>query len=163
DNVANAADFEVINEAIRNEELLYSIRNDYVASKKLFLSYYSDHFQPGQYYDGENYFGRLRFTIDPYITAINIIDNSTIIYYYSSWLWEEGRCKEKGNEIVCKIYAGPIFGNMAYYGSPTYYTYQKVENKIIVTNGDIFTITSSGLIQDGTTSVWSKYDRNKRY
>lgn len=154
----NASDFDVINQAIYSEEVLKSYKHaTYIATKELFL-------ENGWYSDSDAKFGRLRFTIENYINAINIIDDNTLCLYGAS-LWPEGKCNEKNHdELVYKLYAGPVFGNMAYYGSPiSYYTYQKLENKIFVSNGDIYTISSSGLIKDGGSDLWKKYDRNKQY
>ena len=52
---------------------------------------------------------------------------------------------------------------MTYYGTPSYYTYTRVDNKIIVSNGDIYTVANGGLIKDGGSSKWSKYDPSKVY
>lgn len=152
-----ASDFDVINQAIYSGEVLKSYKNaTYIATKELFL-------ENGYYSDSNAKFGRLRFTIESGTNAINIIDGNTLCLYGGS-LWPEGKCNDKNDDLVYKLYAGPVFGNMAYYGSPiSYYTYQRFENKILVSNGDIYTISSSGLIQDGDTDLWRKYDRNKQY
>ena len=69
------------------------------------------------------------------------------------------------DDVLYKFYAGPIFGKMVYRSeNPTYYTYTRVENKIIVSNGDIYTIMEDGsLIEDGSSYKWSKYDPKKEY
>lgn len=155
-DAAKASDFDVINEAIRSKEVLSSYRHaTYVATKELFL-------ENGWYSDSNAKFGRLRFTIQNIANAINIIDKNTLAFYSAS-LWPEGECAESGHELVYRLYAGPIFGDMAYYGRPTYYTYQKNGNKIFVSDGDIYTITSSGLIKDGGTTMWKKYNHDKQY
>ncbi|MBR3758730.1 MAG: DUF1566 domain-containing protein [Bacteroidaceae bacterium] len=79
--------------------------------------------------------------------------------FYIGYLYEDGA---SNNEALYTFYAGSIFGNMTYYGTPTYYTYAKVDNKLIVSNGDIYTVTSDGLIKDGSSALWSKYDPKKR-
>ena len=155
-SVAKESDFNEINKAIHNHEVLSSYRYDgeiheYVASRDLFFN------DDGYYNDYESYFGRLRFSITSQITVIHILDEQTLQVYYAS-LYETGTSKE---DAVYSFYAGPIFGNMTYYGSPSYYTFFRVDNKLILSNGDIYTVTSSGLIKDGDTTLLSKYDPAK--
>lgn len=152
--VAKQSDFNAINEAIDNEEVLSSYRTGkYIASYDLFIG--SD----GQYNDSAASFGRLRFTIPTVINTIRIVDSNTLIFYVG-YLYVDGRGY---GDAVYKLYAGRIFGNMAYYGSPTYYTYAKADNKILVSNGDIYTIVDGGLIKDGGSSRLSKYDPTQRH
>jgi len=154
--VAKQSDFNIINEAIDNEEVLSSYRyggqiHKHIASYDEFID--SD----GAYSDSDASFGRLRFTISTPINAIRIVDDTTLLSY-SAWLYIDGRGT---GDIVYRFYAGRIFGNMAYYGTPSYYTYAKVDNKLIVSNGDIYTVVDGGLIKDGSSAKWSKYDPTK--
>ncbi|MDO5482973.1 MAG: hypothetical protein Q4F47_08055 [Bacteroidaceae bacterium] len=156
-DVAKQSDFNVINEAIDNEEVLSSYRyggqiHKHIASYDEFIG--SD----GVYSDSNASFGRLRFTISNHINAIRIVDDTTLLFY-SAWLYIDGR---GSGDVVYKLHAGRIFGNMAYYGTPSYYTYAKVDNKLIVSNGDIYTVVDGGLIKDGSSAKWSKYDPAKR-
>lgn len=152
-SVAKQSDFNEINKAIRNKEVLTSYKyNEYVASRDLFIN--SD----GSYNDTDSHFGRLRFSIDFFINVVRILDDQTLVFYIG-YLYEDGA---SNNEALYTFYAGSIFGNMTYYGTPTYYTYAKVGNKLIVSNGDIYTVTSDGLIKDGSSALWSKYDPKKR-
>ena len=155
---ATQSDFKIIDEAINNHELLASYsyggqRYNYYATKDLFFS--SD----GMYTDTDSHFGRLRFSIQSQVTVIHVIDNTTLTKYYAD-LYRGGASSE---DKVFKIYAGPIFGNMEYCGPPTYYTYVIAGNKMIVSNGDIYTISTNGLIREGTSSLMSKYDPNVRH
>ena len=153
--VGKQSDFNEINKAINNHELLSSyptIGNYYYASRELFLN-------NGMYSDSDAHFGRLRFSVPNPITVYRILDNQTFLLY-NPFLYEDGA---GSGEAVYKLYAGSIFGNMTYYDNPTYYTYYKSDNKLFVSNGDIFTITGIGLIKDGSSAVFSKYDPTKRY
>ena len=151
-SVAKEADFDEINKAIRNKEVLTSYKyNEYVASRDLFIN--SD----GSYSDSDSHFGRLRFSIKSFINVVRILDDNTLLFYVG-YLYEDG--SDAGEELY-SFYAGSIFGQMIYYGTPTYYTYAKVDNKLIVSNGDIYTVTSNGLIKDGSSDLWSKYEPNK--
>lgn len=151
-SVAKQSDFDEINEAIRNQEVLKSYKNyDYVASRDLFID------NDGRYSDTDSYFGRLRFSIQSFINVVRILDDQTLVFYIG-YLYEDGASSD---EALYSFYAGSIFGNMTYYGTSSYYTYAKVDNKLIVSNGDIYTITSSGLIKDGSSALWSKYNPKK--
>ena len=152
-DVAKTSDFDVINEAIYNHELLshytYGGTTHYYYAE---YDYFID--ENGRYSDTEANAGRLRFTIENPIAAVRIKDDNTILYY-TAWLYVDGRSSE---EAVYRLYAGPIFNNMTYYGTPQYYSYARSGNKLIVTNGDIFTIVDGSLIKDGSSKLWSKYD-----
>lgn len=151
-SVAKEADFDEINKAIRNKEVLTSYKyNEYVASRDLFIN--SD----GSYSDSDSHFGRLRFSIKSFINVVRILDDNTLLFYVG-YLYEDG--SDAGEELY-SFYAGSIFGQMTYYGTPSYYTYAKVDNKLIVSNGNIYTVTSNGLIKDGSSDLWSKYEPNK--
>lgn len=151
-SVAKEADFDEINKAIRNKEVLTSYKyNEYVASRDLFIN--SD----GSYSDSDSHFGRLRFSIKSFINVVRILDDNTLLFYVG-YLYEDG--SDAGEELY-SFYVGSIFGQMTYYGTPSYYTYAKVDNKLIVSNGNIYTVTSNGLIKEGSSELWSKYEPNK--
>ena len=156
--VAKQSDFNEINEAIYNHELLrtYGENVKYYATRDLFIG--SD----GSFGTSGSEFGRLNGSISSGNNFVRVVDNSTI-QRFTGGLCLEGARYGEGSIPAYKLYAGPIFGNMAYYGSGAYYTYVKQGNKIIVTNGDIYTIVDGGLIKDGTSEKLSKYDPSKRY
>ena len=160
--VAKQSDFNEINKAINNHELLKSYGGhgtplkEYYATRDLFI------WDGGYFSTSDNNCGRLRFSIDGWNNFVRVVDNSTIQRFTGN-LCLEGASYGEGKILAYKLYAGPIFGNMAYYGTGTYYTYVKQGNKIIVTNGDIYTIVDGGLIKDGTSEKLSKYDPSKRY
>ena len=156
--VAKQSDFSKINQAINNNEVLSSykyggVTHTYVASRNLFIS------DDGRYSDSNSSFGKLRFSIQNPINVIRIVNDNSLLFYVG-WLYEDGASSD---DAIYKIYAGSIFGNMTYYGTPTYYTYARIDNKIILSNGDIYTIVDGGLIKDGSSGRWSKYNQNKRY
>jgi len=154
--VAKTQDFNEINEAINNNELLSSYkyggeRHNYYATYDLFI-------EDGRYSDSNAHFGRLRFSINYPIIVIQIVDKSTI-KIYNPMLYKEGY---GDGEDVYKLYAGPIFGNLVYNDEPSYYTYTYIAtNKIALSNGDIYTIVDGGLIEDGSSNILSKYDPTK--
>lgn len=163
DDFPVASDFDEINEAIRNREVLAEFKkiDDIIATYDLFVD------DDGAYSDSSSSCYRLRWTIsDKGYIVVRIVNENTLVIYsspfaYGLYVDKDGRGE---GDVIYRLYGGPIFGNMTYYGDPQYYTYVKNGNKIIVSNGDIFTITSSsGLIKDGSSSVLSKYDPSKRY
>lgn len=159
--VAKASDFNEINEAIKKNELLYVFDHRlgeddyYYATRDLFL-------RDGMWWDCEHHHGRFRFHIKSTLyPVIHIIDKNTIAMKGSSCsLYQEGR---GDGDVVYKFYAGPIFGNMEYVGYDwSYYTYTYIaDNKIVVSNGDIYTIVDGSLIKDGSSTILSKYDPDK--
>lgn len=158
--VAKASDFNEINEAINNNELLYYFNSyagldDYsYATYDLFIN------EDGSWYQSSLHHGRFRYCIHNSISVLHIIDKNTIAKAQPCALYLEGH----GNgEPVYKFYAGPIFGNMEYVGYDwIYYTYTYIDtNKILVSNGDIYTIVDGGLIKDGSSGILSKYDPTK--
>lgn len=156
--VAKQSDFNKINQAINNNEELSSykyggVKHTYIASRDLFID------SNGMYHDTDAHFGRLRFSIQMTINVIRIMDDNTLLSYVG-WLYQDGA---NSDEALYKFYAGSIFGNMTYYGTPTYYTYARVDKKLIVSNGDIYTIIEGQLIKDGSSTRLSKYDPSKRY
>ena len=158
---AKASDFDEINEAINNNELLYVFDHRlgeddyYYATRDLFL-------RDGMWWDCEHHHGRFRFYIkNTLYPVIHIVDKNTIAMKGSSCsLYQEGR---GDGDVVYRFYAGPIFGNMEYVGNDwSYYTYAYIaDNKIAVSNGDIYTIVDGSLIKDGSSTILSKYDPTK--
>ena len=151
------SDWAKINNAIEADEVLSSYgsgkkKHDYVASYSLFID------SNGMYHDTDAYFGRLRFTISSFINVVKIVDDNTLAFYIGT-LYVEGK---GSGEALYKLYAGNIFGNMAYYGTPTYYTYVKYGNKIVTSDGDIYTIVDGGLMPEESSTVWKKYNPKHR-
>ncbi len=156
DNMPNQDDFDEINKAIENNEVLrkYSSR-EYRASYSLFIN------SEGRYGDSGPEFGRLRFSIESICNVIHIVDDSTLKFYIGDLFVVRPSNK---NEMLYKLYSGSVFGHMAYYsGSCRYYTYTKVDNKLILSNGNIYTIVDGKLIEDGCSTPFSKYDPSKEY
>ncbi len=154
--IATASDFEEINKAIENNEVLSTYgKTKYVASYDLF--FYDD----GLYKDGNAYFGRLRFSIPSCINVIHIVDDHNLIMY-SAYLRKENTVPSN-EDVVARIYAGRIFGNLVYSGQPRRRTYAKEGEIIVTTDGDIISIVEGGFYVDGFSGFWSKYDPNKRY
>lgn len=161
---AQESDFDEINEAIRNEEVLYKTKyNTYIATRDLFFS------ENGMWHDTNWEVGRFRFYLWDQgkfqVPIIHIINNNTLALYYANLYDANSSMEREDDENLYKFYAGPIFKEMVYRDFAKLYTYSKVDNKIIVTNGDIFTITEKGLIQEGSSSsnIMSKFDPNKLY
>lgn len=161
-SVARTDSFNRINQAIANHECIYttgySHAYDYYATPELFF-YYN-----GMWRSSDSHYGTCRFLPSPgvQITVINIVNDNTMVLYYAD-LWDPDTLSGNAG-IVGKVYAGPYFGELVYYDdSPSYYSYVLVDNKLVVSNGDIYTITSNGLIKDGTSKLLSKYDPSRSF
>lgn len=161
-DIAQASDFERINEAIRNNECIYttgySHNYDNYASRDIFFT------ENGMWNSLSANYGTCRFlpSADHRIEAWHFVNNNTVIRHIA-WLWDPSYLSPAA-EYAAKTYAGPIFGELVYYcENPSAYTYAKIENKILVSNGDIFTITDSGLIKDGTYNLLTKYNQSKSF
>lgn len=154
--IAKASDFTEIEKAIRNSEVLSSYtyggeKHQYVASYNLFIM------SSGMYNDSDAYFGRLRFSITPCVTAYRIVNSNTIMRYIGYLYVEQPNTSSLGTPIY-KFYAGAVFGNMAYYdNSPTTYTYIKSNNKLILSNGTILTESGNNLLLDGSSQKFTRY------
>lgn len=161
--VATTAGFERINQAIDNHERIYTtgLSNNYdrYATRDLF-------FEDGRWFSYKPYHGTCRFLPDPggNIFAIHIIDKNTLIYYRNASLYDPDYVPASA-EIVGKVYGGRNIGPLVYYDATgtSYQTYTKYDNKLVVSNGDVYTVTSSGLIKDGSSSLMSKYDPSKEF
>lgn len=150
ENIPDQSDFNVINEAIYNGEVLKSYSSgDVVASYGLFID------SEGRYSDSAAKFGRLRFAIPSIVNAIQIVDENTLRFYVGSLYVVRANVRQ---DMLYKLYAGPVFGHMAYYGTGTYYTYTKVDNKLIVSDGNIYTVVDGKLVKDGGSVPFTKYD-----
>ncbi len=161
--VASTDGFERINQAIDNNECIYttgySHNYDRYATRDLF-------FENGRWESYAAYYGTCRYLpkVGCSITVINIINNNTLIQYGYADLWDPDYLMEQ-DVIVGRVYAGRNIGNLVYRGSGSAtYTYSQKSNKIVLSNGNIYTITEDGgLIKDGTSRILNKYDPNKEF
>lgn len=139
---ATAADFEEINVAIDNHELLSSSRyHEVYAEVESFLS------EDGGWNSFDWYLGRLcEAGPDGWSEVIHIVDDTKIEIYGLHLYKDTGTTNSKGERRIYRFNAGRHFGKMAYYGSPSTYFYVKTGNKIAVSNGNIYALTAEGLI-----------------
>lgn len=156
-----ADDFATINNAIKNNILIYSTgyshNFDHYAAE---MDYF---FGNGMWTTSDSSYGKLRFlpSNGQNMSVIKFVDESSLVEFHGS-LWDPDRVP-KNYEIIGKIYTGEVFGTLLYCAEPYYYTYVKMGNKIIVSNGDLYTQTDSGLIKDGTSRPYIQYDPNKPF
>lgn len=154
-DIASASDFAQINNAIENNELLSSYRyggqtHNYYATPSLFIS------EDGRFTCYESNLGRVRFTVDAQSKFIQIENNNTIHIHYG-WLYVESATSKK--DWIYRFYSGPYFGTVSYYDEdPSSYTYTKIDNKIFLSNGDIYTIVEGGLRKDGESHIYKKFN-----
>ena len=93
-----------------------------------------------------------------------IPDDETFIKYYGSH-YRENAPAAAGKTLLYKFNYSNL-GTVGLYAEDTYYyTYWRDGNKLYTTEDGwtVYTITSSGLIPDGSSFVYSKYDPNTTY
>lgn len=165
DKVATTYGFAKIEEAIANYECIYSLGSHYdpdhssdrYATRDLFFH------DNGRWTSSSAYYGTCRFLpeVGQQIFVVQIVNENTLTYYYG-WLYDPDYVPS--SEILGKVYAGRNIGELVYYDeSPRIYTYTELDNKLYVSNGDIFTVSSTGLIKDGTNGIMSKYNPSTRF
>lgn len=155
---AGSSDFNEINEAIEDEELLSQYgSNKYYAEPDLFFN------DDGWFTTSDPHFGRLRFKPDENTvpTVIHIVDESTIEIYYACPLYRINDVKDKKFKVID---AGNL-GTLCYSndGNPTVFTYVKASNKYILSNGTIYTKTNESLIEDGSSTPLSRFTPDFSY
>lgn len=93
-----------------------------------------------------------------------IPDNETFIKYCAGYYKENAPAA--GNKTLLYRFNYGNLGTLALYAKYTYYyTYWREGNKLYTTEDGmtIYTITSSGLIPDGSSFLYSKYDPDTVY
>ena len=104
--------------------------------------------------DGDVYNGRY----DVY----NIVNSNTIVRYYGH-VCQYG-APIASNETFLFKFEHNTLGTLALYGYQSfYYSYWIDEGKLYSTEPEIFTITSRGIIPDGSSDVYIKYDPENTY
>lgn len=163
--IPKASDFLFLNVAIEENRRLYSSKytGDVYATRDIFFnsdgSFGNFDYDKGSF---EDYDVKKNWELSK--EAIRIVDNSTAITY-GGGLYDK-KMNTKNNVVSFYIIdAGKIFGHLDYMGLERVYTYVKVDNKIILSNGDIYTIVDGGLIKEGSnmSEIMTKYDPNKVY
>lgn len=156
------SDFNEIEKAIDNHELL---GQTYVTTGR-YIYYYAERsmfvFNDGSFgtigtTSGQK-LGRLANTIDGSLSAIRIQDSNTLVSCHFSLFVDEDMNRSYDCKKYATVFNGHIFESISVYLSESYYTYIKTDNKIIVSNGDIYTVTSSGLIKDGYSSPMVQFN-----
>jgi len=91
-----------------------------------------------------------------YTSVIHIIDDNTLEYISpSAFYYANPGLTDK--QLLYRVNTSSVLGTLALYkDSSTPYTYEKIDNKIYVPlHGTIFTVTSSGLWEDGGKMYYS--------
>lgn len=143
------SNFNEIEKAIDNHELLEKSYFSYYAERDMFV--YSDGGFTTTNSNSGRKFGRLANTIDGSLYAVKIQDSNTLVSCHFSLFVDEDMNRSYDCKKYATVFNGHIFKSISVYLSEYYYTYIQTGNKIIVSNGDIYTVTSSGLIPDGSS------------
>lgn len=97
-------------------------------------------------------------------TVYFIPDNETFIRYYAGYYRENAPAAE--NKTLLYRFNYGSLGTLGLYAEHAYYyTYWREGNKLYTTEDGwtVYTITPSGLIPDGSSFAFSKYDPDKIY
>lgn len=159
DKLAKTSQFNRINQAIADNEVLSSYSSGkYYATRKLFFE--SD----GRWDSSAARFGACRYmpenssSVSTYkIDVIEIVNKNTLIKY-GAWLWDPDKVSS-GTKTLGSVYGGRYIGDLVYAVYHEYtYTYSRLDNKLFLSNGDIYTIVDGGLVKDGSSGVLGRYN-----
>lgn len=157
---AKSSDFRKIEQAIQEKRLLDSRSVDrlhtlyFYASRDIFVSE-SGYFRC----TGMNHYGDLSGIITSSLYAIHIVDSKTLTFCTFDLFVDEDMTSSRDLEKIATIYRGSIFKSVSVYCSSIYYSYAKVDNKLICDDGHIYTVMSDGsIVEDGTSSFMKKFD-----
>ena len=159
--LAKTSQFDRINQAIRDNELLSkypTIGAYYYATRDLFFR------DDGRWWSSDGHYGACRFMpynnyheSTDYINIVQIVDSNTIILY-SAWLWDPNELPSYA-ETLGGVNGGTFIGPLVYNVTDKWtYTYTEVNNKLILSNGYIYTVVDGGIIRDGDSRIMSKYN-----
>lgn len=157
-SVARTSDFNRINQAIEDNELLADYRHvDYYATRDLFFDEY------GRWSCTAAHYGACRFQPEGYLINVVEIINDNTLRFHGAWLWDPAYVPNDA-EIIGAVYGGKEIGDLVYVSEdPIVYSYTILENKIIVSNGDIYTFGEGYLIKDGSSVTMTKYNPNEKF
>lgn len=145
----------------KTEYYIYNL-NDYYSPKKWgeLTGTISDIWDPNSLYIKNNVDSDGRYKgelcgFSPNMYIIRILNSNTLIkdccYLYAfNYYFGDG-------ELVFWLYHSPLVYVLE---NPTYYTYIKSDNRLILSNGDIFIIRGDELIQSGDSTPYTKYAPN---
>ena len=99
-----------------------------------------------------------------YASFVHIIDKNTLsINDWGLYAYAIGSSGSTGQDLVAIINTGTIVGEVGAYSKPTYYTYERIDNKVYVTMaGTIFTISGTNLLEDGG-GVYTIFTPGQKY
>lgn len=145
----NKSSFEEIEKAIDNNEILDTW---YISGRPYYTYATRDKFAyPDGSFSAQGNYGRLSRIAEVGIYyAIRIIDDNTLVACAFHIYVDEDMTRTDYKKLAT-LFNGHIFKSISLYLSETYYTYTKSNNKIMTSNGNIYTMIDGKLIQDGTS------------
>lgn len=161
ESLADVLQFSRINTAISNNELLKSYSSaKYYATRSLFF------FDNGMWYSSNAHHGACRYMPKNskgqstyLINVVQIVNKNTLAFYVAN-LWDPDKVPYDA-DILGSVYAGSNIGDLVYAStSKSIYSFAMVDGKLIVSNGDIYSVVNGGLIKDGTSGIMRKYNPN---
>jgi len=157
-DIPRAADFADINQSIRDNELLYSsYQREVYATVDLF-------FDDGWWSSYDNHHGIYRFKPDHQQAEVwHFINDNTVELSFA----DLASPSVKDATVFVRINVPSPLGNLVMAspsGSIITYTYYKRDNKIVITDGTIFTIVDDETLQkNGTSKRFTQYDPQQSF
>jgi hypothetical protein len=165
DNIPSSKDLE-----ITDPELIQRIKDDPEDKANIF----DDNGLMCQFRKNENYDGWDGSSFPT--NVIHIVNSKQLEWYsdeyhhdyasrYGCCIWQQGSRGTIGKTLLYKIDGG-ILGPLAYYGTATNYIYTRDGDMITFVDGKEtikILITSDGLIVNGVSGKFKKYDPSKTY
>lgn len=117
-SVARTSDFNRINQAIEDNELLADYRHvDYYATRDLFFDEY------GRWSSTAAHYGACRFQPEGYLINVVEIINDNTLRFHGAWLWDPAYVPNDA-EIIGAVYGGKEIGDLVYVSEdPIVYSY----------------------------------------
>lgn len=144
------ADFTTYDPLSKRQEIIDEYNSKRYTSPDLFKSdYMNDDGEVEPYYFREYYFPNIYRC--NHGAAWHIVDKSTIeVYYYSMMYGDSNNISRRLFHVGSWNYWGDIyFAVRKDDADPNIYTYEKIDNKIFVSNGDIFHLYDNYVVKDG--------------
>jgi len=147
--------YNEIDNAITNKELLYTYKNKkYYATHDAFIS------SQGTFTTQSKSIGRFSDTICWWVQGYQIKNSDTILWVDYILIDDDSNTHSSKYKKYKSVYQGKNF-KLSWYITETYYTYYKKNGKLYLSDGKILTKTDNGLIADGSSFTYQKFDLSR--
>ena len=144
----DASDFREVDDAINNSTVIHYNQK---TGKPSIIASYSLFVDNNGRFTEEIY---VYYNIPYRLWMVHFINGNTL---EKGWVYGGISSRAVGSTLY-SVNAGKNLGTIKYCWQPSTYTYAQEGNKIITTDGDIYTISGDRLIPDGSTRAMVKYN-----